>query len=349
MLRMITHIFSILFWVSVIYSIPFLSRLYNKAFDDETTIRILTWADVFDKHTIEEFTKKTGIKVRLSYYESNEEMLVKLQATGGKGYDLIIPSDYAVTVLKNKELLQKIDHSKVPVLSTFSPKVIHQPFDPENLYSLPCLWEIFVLGIDNEIVAGKPSWKLLFQPPLHTRVAMANDPREAMIFAHQYLYGNPAPITSEQITALEALLRAQRKQVEAYVEYRADYLLATHNCAIAVSSSSYILRSMKQFPHIQCIVPREGTFITVENFVIPKASEKTDLAYAFINYMYTPEVMMHLYDTFAFFPATAEVLSRITDGPARQLLTDAQSVPLNFIQLLTTEAQLQKFWVAVKG
>jgi len=209
-----------------------------------------------------------------------------------------------------------------------------------------------VLGIDNRVVSPdiEPSWKLLFNPPVGVRVAMASDPREAMIFAHQYVYGNPAPIIPEQMRVLELLLREQKKEVEAYVEFRADYLLATHNCGVAVSSSSYILRSMEQFPHIGFVVPREGTFITVENFVIPKASQKADLVYRFMNHIYEPDVMAHLYEAFSFFPATRAGLehSSIADSE-HQLLSVAQTVPLHFIQLLTTEKELQKFWVAVKS
>ncbi len=352
MLRLLTRSMSILVWVSLIYSVPFLSRLYSNTVDDDASISILTWADVFDAETLDVFTQKTGIKVQLSYYESNEEMLVKLQATGGKGYDLVVPSDYAVAVLKERNLLQKIDRTKVPAMETFLPLVTHQPSDPLNEYSLPYLWEIFVLGIDKRVVSPEvePSWRLLFKPPVGVRVAMASDPREAMIFAHQYVYGDPAPLLPEQIKVLTLLLRKQKTDVEAYVEFRSDYLLATHNCGVAVSSSSYILRSMEQFSHIGFVVPREGTFITVENFVIPRASQKADLVYRFMNHIYALDVMAHLYETFSFFPATRAGLEHShINQTERNLLQSIQTIPLHFIQLLTTEKELQKFWVAVKA
>lgn len=352
MIRWCMRILAVLFWVTLIYSVPFLSRLYKDTVADEAAITILTWADIFDPALIDEFTQETGIRVNVNFYESNEEMIVKLEATRGKGYDLVIPSDYAVAVLREKQLLQKLDHTQLPALSLFLPTVVKQPFDPENTYSLPCAWEVYIIGINKDFFPyGAPeSWRLLFKPPHGLRVAMASDPREALCFAHQYLYGNPAPVTPEQLQVMSTLLRAQRDQVEAYVEFRADYLLATRNCAAAISSSSYILRSMTEYPHIDFVVPREGTFVTVENFAIPLESQKSHLVNKFISFMCRADVAARHYEHFSFFPSTHAGLQASTLTQREQeLLAVVSKLPVHFIQLLTSEKELQKWWISVKA
>ncbi|MBS0627482.1 MAG: spermidine/putrescine ABC transporter substrate-binding protein, partial [Verrucomicrobia bacterium] len=58
------------------------------------TINVFAWSDILHPDIVADFEKETGIKVKFNYYSSNEELLVKLKATKGEGYDLIIPSDY---------------------------------------------------------------------------------------------------------------------------------------------------------------------------------------------------------------------------------------------------------------
>lgn len=352
-MRLSIRVISVLIWAALIYHIPFLSSFYAGTTVDESAITILTWSDIFDQSIIDEFTQETGIRVNVNFYESNEEMIVKLEATRGKGYDLVIPSDYAVALLKEKGLLQKLDHTQLISQESFLPLVINQSYDPENTYSLPCAFEVYGIGYDKEAFAQTrivDSWKMLFKPPVGMRVAMASDPREAMVFVHQYLYGNPAPVIPEQLQVMATLLRAQRDQVEAYVEFRADYLLATRNCALAVSSSSYILRSMKEYPHIGFFIPREGTFITVENFAIPIESKKANSVYKFINFMCRPDVAKRHYEEYSFFPSTMAGLAaaNISDDE-KKLLNTINKVSLHFIELLVPEKVLQQWWVTIKA
>ena len=70
----------------------------------------------------QEFEKATGIKVQLDLYESNEEMIAKLQAGGLGQYDIIIPSDYIMPSLINLNLLTPLDHSKIPNLKNLGHK-----------------------------------------------------------------------------------------------------------------------------------------------------------------------------------------------------------------------------------
>src|SRR5579872_4854645 len=97
----------VLFWVALILGIlywPSTWFLWEKK-----RINVFAWGDILDPSVVAEFEKSTGIKVNLNFYASNEEMIVKLKATGGEGYDLIIPSDYSVEILRKEGLLKELD------------------------------------------------------------------------------------------------------------------------------------------------------------------------------------------------------------------------------------------------
>jgi len=104
-------------------------------------LRIFSWSEYMDEvEMTKAFEKKTGIKVKLDLYESNEDMMAKLQAGGLRQYDIIIPSDYILPSLINLKLIQKLDHSKIPNLKNLFPRFRNTAFDPGNVYTVGWQW-----------------------------------------------------------------------------------------------------------------------------------------------------------------------------------------------------------------
>src|SRR4051794_23635736 len=86
-------------------------------------VNLAIWANYITPENIQDFEKKTGIKVQVSNYASNEELLAKIQA-GASGYDIAVPSDYMVKVMTELELLTPLDQAKIPNAKLLDPKVM---------------------------------------------------------------------------------------------------------------------------------------------------------------------------------------------------------------------------------
>ena len=86
-------------WIASIFGILVYPKFEGFSPSHQRTLNIFVWGDYFDAKMIERFEEEKGIKVKLHYYSSNEEMMLKLKAHKGTGYDLIVPSDYAVQIL----------------------------------------------------------------------------------------------------------------------------------------------------------------------------------------------------------------------------------------------------------
>lgn len=345
----------ILFWLSLISLALYLPR-WNRISTEKNTINIFAWGDILDPSLIADFEKETGIHVRLSYYSSNEELIVKLKATEGEGYDLIIPSDYAVNILIQEGLLKEINRQKLCFWNVLNPHLLNQFFDPDNRYSIPFEWELFGFGIDKDFFKAKslnPSWKMIFDPQtVDYKITMINDPIESVEMAGFYLFGPVPFLNSDQARQVRDLLVQQKQWVEAYADFRGDYFLATKNCAVAVASSSYIFRSMRLFNFIDFVVPQEGSFITIENLSIPKASKKETLVYRLINFLYRPQIVASHYRTYGFFPATTNVIDLIDLTPqAASLLTATQEEfsKYHFLQNILPQQEIRDIWVDVKS
>jgi len=341
----------ICFWTAAIVGLLYWPEI---RFMEEKSINIFAWGDILDPAAITDFEKETGIKVHLSYYASNEEMIVKLKATGGEGYDLIIPSDYSVGILREEGLLKEIDRNALNFYSQLNPVLMNHPFDPGNKYSIPFEWELFVLGIDKTYFESRPfdpSWDMVFQPQGY-RISMTNDPVQALCLAAFNLYGPIERLSKQQLQETINLLSAQKKWVTAYADFRADYFLASRNCPVVVSSSSYIWRTMHRFPYVGYVIPKEGTFVTIENICIPEKSKKEKLAYQFINFLYKPERMAEHYETLGVFPATLDSIGLIhADAQTEELLHAGPEVfkKFHFTRMVASQKEIRDAWVQSKG
>src|SRR5512139_3130283 len=61
-------------------------------------LHIYNWSEYIDPEIYADFEKEFGVKVIEDTFASNEDLLAKMQA-GATGYDLIVPSDYMVTIM----------------------------------------------------------------------------------------------------------------------------------------------------------------------------------------------------------------------------------------------------------
>lgn len=322
----------------------------------QPTLRVLAWADMFDQEFIAQFEQKHGVRVVLNAYDSNDELIVKLKATRGQGYDLIVASDYALDALHKNNLLLPIDHAQLPCLAEQNPVLLNLPFDPGNKYSVPFGWDLFGIGIDRDAFFEKPeaSWKLIFDVPTfdkNYRIVMVNDALEAILFSAHYLYGPVQQLTDDQIEDVKNLLLLQKPFVEAYADYRSAYFLATRQCQATVVAASYLYRIKDRFSHIEFLVPEEGTFIAVENLVIPNGAQHIPYVYELMNFLCSKESYIHHYPLFNLLPARVDSISEVVTDPLLQKLslpTDQEFARYSFFVPALSDQKKFDLWVALK-
>lgn len=354
MSKILTRLSVITFWLLLIAIALYVPKWGTHLFE-QNSINVFAWGDILDPSVIAEFEKESGIKVHLNYYSSNEELLVKMKATRGKGYDLIIPSDYVIPLLRNEGLLKQLDKDRISAFSKINPLLCNLPYDPENRFSLPFEWEIFGLGVDKKFFQTKPlepSWKAVFdQEVVHYKITMINDPIQSILLSAFYLFGPVDRLNTEQTEAVKHLLFQQKRWVEAYADFRGDYFLATNNCPVVVASSAYIWRAKRKFDFIDFIIPQEGSFISIENFAIPAASKKERLVYQLISYLYKISSLETHYSAYGFFPAVLhpDFLSTL-EPQERDLITSSAEhfKKYHFTKVLLPYHEIPKLWVELK-
>lgn len=345
----------ILFWLSVIFGFLYLPAIFHRAQSDRS-INVATWSDMIDEEMLQKFQDRTGITVNLSYFDNNDELLVKIRATRGEGYDLIIPTDYAIQQLISDDLLQPLDKKKFLHWNRIIPRLLDCYFDPGNQFSIPYYWGIYGLAVDLEFFgehAPKNSWELLFKQPYNNaNVVMLDTPRETILLTAQYLFGSIDHLDATKRNAIKALLIEQKKWVEAYTEFRADYLLLSKASPIIVITTPFVWRLMKVNPHVQFLVPQQGTFMVTDNWVIPKASKKPELVYELLNFLYEPETISFHFDTYTFFPATIDLSFLLQSKNVNASVYNAhfdESYKMDFFRNVISKAALNDIWISLKA
>lgn len=352
--KIATYLLILAFWLAIIlvwlYS-PHVIHLLQKR---ERNITAFVWADIIDPNVVKKFQEQTGIHVNFNYYESNDELLTKLDFSEGAGFDLIMPTQHMVKELAERGFLKKLNKSKLTFMNDIDPHFLGIYYDPHNDYAIPYTFDVFGLGIDRAFFAQRlfdPSWALLFDPPYSYRVGMTDEHGEIIGAAAKYLFGNITTLTPEQAQQVRQLLIKQKGWVEAYTDLTATQLLTSRTCAVVFSPSSYVACAMARDPNIAFVIPREGAFLSIENMVIPRKSDKDELTYQFINFLMRNESLRAITQKYCYLPVKKNVLYSIDTSHIGGIEHFFQNDfnRLSFIKPLLPRREQYQLWLKIKA
>src|SRR5581483_42593 len=131
------------------------------------------------------FEKDTGIKVNFSTYENNEILLAKLRANKNAGYDVIMPSSYMVDRMRRLNILKKLDKTKLPNWQHLNPQFLRPAYDPQNEYSVPYIWGVTGIFINQEYFhhTQVTKWADLWSTQFTNKLMLLDDAREIFSMA----------------------------------------------------------------------------------------------------------------------------------------------------------------------
>ena len=260
-------------------------------------LQVFTWSDYLDPDVVAEFERETGAKVVESNFSSNEEMRAKLQAGGG-GYDLVCPTDYAVTQLVQDGLLQRIDAAQVPNRKHLGARFKSPAYDPDGAWSVPFRWGVTGIGWDAGKVADPPkSWRAFFAAAAEGKlgkVSLLDDQREVLGAALLALGKSPNSRDPQDIAAAKALVAAAKPNVAKFDSDDPATSLAQGETVLAQGWSGQFANGHRDDPRVSFVVPSEGALTYVDNWSIPKGAPHPELAHAFLNFLLRPEVAAKL-------------------------------------------------------
>jgi spermidine/putrescine transport system substrate-binding protein len=254
------------------------------------TLNIYTWADYFKPTLIQRFEKEFNCRVVIDTFDSNEAMYAKLKA-GATGYSLLTPTSYMVSLMNSQGMLQPLDHRLMPNLVHIDPDYLKVAIDKTMDHSVPYMIVNTGLAyLKSKVRDFVPSWSMFDRQDLKGRMTMLNDMRETIGAGLKFLgYSLNSTNESELQKAKDIVLR-WKKNIAKYENEQYKTGVASGEFLLVQSYSGDILQVQKENPDVAFAIPVEGTAISVDDLVIPRAAKEVRLAYAFINFLHDPQV-----------------------------------------------------------
>ena len=265
----------------------------------DKTLRLLTWGGYAPKEVVEQFTKETGIKVEVTL-SNNEEMISKLRATAGAGFDLAQPSQDRIAGPQTEfKIYKAMDLSKIKS-ELFIPSMLDATKKNTTVggavYGVPHIWGTDGLVVNTktskatdyaDLCAAENAGKVSMRLKRPTLIAMAfasgKDP-----FA---LYNNPTAYTA-LMDDMGKKLAECKKNVKFYWDGK-DQLLAgirSGELTTAMMWDTGGWELNKANPDIKFVAPKSGALGWVDTFALPAKGRNDEAAYAWINFNMRPEI-----------------------------------------------------------
>jgi putrescine transport system substrate-binding protein len=272
-------------------------------------LNLYIWSDYLAANTLSNFEKQTGIKVHVSYFDTNETLETKLLA-GSSGFDVVVPTaSYFERQIKAGVYLP-LDKSKLPNLRYMDGQLMSKValHDPGNAHGVIYMWGTNGIGYNEKMItalmpkAPLDSWRMVFDPAVASKVAkcgisVLDSPAEMMRAVYSYLGKDPNSQNPDDLVLADAVLTKIRPYIRNINSSEYIEALANGDICLAVGYNGDILQARDRAREagkgieIKYAVPKEGSILWFDMLAIPKDAPNPDNAYAFINYILTPRVI----------------------------------------------------------
>jgi putrescine transport system substrate-binding protein len=272
-------------------------------------LNLYIWSDYLAADTLSNFEKQTGIKVHVAYFDTNETLETKLLA-GSSGYDVVVPTaSYFERQIKAGVYLT-LDKSKLPNFKNMDPQLMAKValHDPDNAHGIIYTWGTNGIGYNEKMVrqllpdAPLDSWRMVFDPAVASKVAkcgisVLDSPAEMMRAVYSYLGKDPNSQNPDDLAQADGVLAKIRPYIRNINSSEYIEALANGDLCLSVGYNGDAMqardraREANKGIDINYAVPKEGSILWFDMLAIPKDAPDPDSAYAYLNYIMTPQVI----------------------------------------------------------
>lgn len=285
-------IITVLFLTSLLAFV--LSGCGNSSSGKNGEVIVYNWGEYIDPETITLFEKETGIKVVYDEYETNEIMYPKVEA-GATAYDVLCPSDYMIQKLIENDLLQEIDFDHIPNVKNIGQQYFDssKEFDPENKYSIPyCFGTVGILYNKTMVTEPVDSWSILWDEQYADNILMQDSVRDAFMVALKLKGYSMNTLDETELNEAKQLLINQKPLVQAYVVDQVRDKMIGDEAAIGVIYSGEAIYTQRENENLEYVIPKEGTNVWIDSWVIPKNAPNKENAEKFIDFMCRDDIAL---------------------------------------------------------
>lgn len=324
-----------------------LTGCYNTGEPRGKVLKIYNWADYIGEGVLEDFQayykEQTGEDIRIVYqtFDINEIMLTKIEK-GHEDFDVVCPSEYIIERMLRKDLLLPIDtvfaHSP-DYMNNVSPYIreqiakLSQPGRPANQYAVCYMWGTTGILYNKAFVTEQEvdTWECLWDKKYAGKILMKDAYRDAygtaIIYSHakeleegkvtvEQLMNDYSP---EAMAIVEKYLKAMKPNIAGWEADFGKEMMTKNKAWINMTWSGDAMWAIEEAGAVgvdlDYVVPKEGSNIWYDGWVIPKYARNPKAASYFINFMCRPDIAIRNMEASGYVSSIAspEIMEEKTD------------------------------------
>jgi spermidine/putrescine transport system substrate-binding protein len=319
--------------------------IVSNALSSSGELSILNWDDELPDPVIPDFEKATGIKVNSTPFSQNEEQINKLQATGGAGFDLCQPTHDRAPQFKDIGVLQPLDEKRVQldlvIPSLLKASTTNWTWDGK-LYHVPHCWGTEAISWRNDLTKIDPadlSFGTLWNDEYKGKVQ--GRPHSLLLGIGLWLDGTGKLPTNRMLDSFkdeETMKKIYDVLLKEAIDRKAwikQFWDSADNTKSGLMSNGVVIGQTWDGPAINLKkagkpvsyqAPKEGAIGWVDGWALSKAAKNVDQAYAFLNYLHSPEGSAKVAEGSGYNP-TGVGADKLLSDKARSVFQEAYPAP----------------------
>jgi spermidine/putrescine transport system substrate-binding protein len=276
------------------------SRVINKG---SGTLAMYTWGDYDDPELIGALAESNlDVKMKVDYFGSNEDLITKLSAGGGKssGFDIVVPTGPYIVQMVEKGLIQKFDKSLIPNMVNVDPAFLGQAWDKNNEYSVCKNWGCTGFFYDTtKIKKELNTWQDFLEACMGEASGQCSLIDAAPNFAGAYFWANGIDWNTEDKASLDAaekfLVDELAPHIKAFDSYPSTKLAeGAYSLSQAWNGDArqayFRIKDAGGTPeNWRWVLGGPDTELFMDTFCIAAGAPNAEAAHAWINWILIPE------------------------------------------------------------
>lgn len=258
----------------------------------EEKLSIYHWFEYIPQELLDKFSKETGITVTMDTFDSNESLLASLKGGTLGSYDVAVPGDYMVKILKDEGMLDSFEPSELKNFDNIEAQWLDVPFDPGRKHSIPYQWGTTSFAVNRTVYKGDiNTTDILFNPPaeLKGKINMLDAQGEVILMAQLHLGLPQCSDDRGHLKQLDELLQAAKADWASFGSDTAKDVLVSGDAAVGQIWNGFSARARKEGAPIEYAYPKQGYVAWMDNVVLLKDAPNRASALKFMDFLLVPE------------------------------------------------------------
>lgn len=303
-------------------------------------LNIYTWDGMLPVDVISDFEKNTGVKINYTSFDSDEEMLAKLEETKGGSYDIVIADDYILERVITSGLAAELNKNKLSNIKNINSMFAGQYYDKNDIYTIPYGAGIPLIVYNKEATGFDiDSYEGLWDSRLKNSVALIGNYRVVDGIALKTMGESLNVSDVDKINQAGEKLLKLSPNVRLISDANTQDSLLSGEVSAALLYTSQVNIALSADPTLSVCYPKEGLGFGITPAFIPKNAPNKEAAHAFLNYIMEPEIGAKCFEHTQYY-CTFEASEKFISEELKDRIILPKDIPsAEIMSNITTEAE----------